>query len=100
MNTYFDGLMNTGAITNFSLFKNIPETESSIKQVDINTFKGSIKIYDEFFAKEMVTLNVIIKSNYCPIKEKYLVWFYLSPKENSHPIWKELMEIKLNIKCH
>lgn len=100
MNTYFDGLMNTGAITNFSFFKDIPLTKSSIQQIDENTFEGLIKFYDEFFLKKNITLNARIKYEYCPVEEKHLVWFYLSPKESDHPIWKELLEVKLNIKCH
>jgi len=100
MNIYFDGLMNTGAITNFSFFKDIPQTKSSVQQIEENIFEGSIEVYDEFFAKELITLNAKIKSENCPIKKKYLVWFYLSPQENDHPIWNELKEVRLNLKCY
>ncbi|MDY8134457.1 hypothetical protein [Aquimarina sp. 2201CG5-10] len=100
MNIYFDGLMNTGAITNFSFFKKIPETKSSLQQTDKNTFEGSIELYDEFFKKELIVLNAKIKSEYCPVRKKYLVWFYLSPQEKNHQIWNQFIEINLNIKCH
>ncbi len=100
LNVYFDGLMNTGAITNFSFFKKIPETKPSLRQTDKNTFEGSIELYDEFFKKELIVLNAKIKSGYCPSREKYLVWFYLSPQEKNHQIWNQLMEVNLNIKCH
>jgi len=99
-NTYFDGLMNTGAITNFNFFKDIPKTKSNIQKVESNSFEGSITLYDEFFAKQIITLNAIVKSEYCVSKEKHLVWFYLSPKENSHPVWNKLSEVKLNLKCN
>ncbi|MEB3346301.1 hypothetical protein U6A24_12555 [Aquimarina gracilis] len=99
MNIYFDGLMNTGAITNFNFFKDIPETKSSIQRIENDTFGGSIHLYDEFFAKKMIKLNAKIISEYCPAKERYLVWFYLSPQESTHGIWKELQEISLNIEC-
>lgn len=100
MNIYFDGLMNTGAITNFNFFKNIPETKSSIQQIDKNTFKGSLELYDEFFAKESFILNARIRNEYCTVNEKHLVWFYLSPQESNHPIWKELMGINLKLECN
>jgi len=99
MNMYFDGLMNTGAITNFNFFKKIPETTSSFRQIDKDTFEGSIELYDEFFKKRLIVLNAKIKSEYCPIKEKYLVWYYLSPQEKNHQIWSRLLEVNLNIKC-
>ncbi|MFD2562736.1 hypothetical protein [Aquimarina rubra] len=100
MNIYFDGLMNTGAITNFSFFKDIPETESSMQKIDDNRYKGSIKFYDEFFAKDMITLNADIQYQYCNATEKHMVWFYLSPKEINHPIWNQLKEVYLNINCN
>ncbi|WP_299443713.1 hypothetical protein [uncultured Aquimarina sp.] len=99
MNIYFDGLMNTGAITNFNFFKDIPETQSSIKQLSDHKYTGSIKMYDEFFANDITTLNANIQYEYCPAKKKHFVWFYLSPKDINHPIWKRLQEVHLNINC-
>ncbi len=99
LNTYFDGLMNTGAITNFNFYKDIPETKSSIREIDKNTFRGTIELYDEFFAKKSFVLNTSIRSEYCLANKKYLVWFYLSPQETDHPIWDELMSIKSTLKC-
>ncbi|MFD0861435.1 hypothetical protein ACFQ1M_04400 [Sungkyunkwania multivorans] len=98
-NTYFDGLMNTGAITNFNFLKKIPKTKSSIQQKDNNVFEGSIELYDEFFKKEVIVLNVKIKNEYCPLMEKYLVWFYLSPQGKDHQIWKQMLEIDISTKC-
>ncbi|WP_025743526.1 hypothetical protein [Aquimarina pacifica] len=100
MNIYFDGLMNTGAITNLNFFKKIPATTSSLQQKDKNTFEGSIALYDEFFKKELIVLNAKIKSDYCPMNNKYLVWFYLSPQEKEHQIWSQLMTANMTIKCH
>jgi len=99
INTYFDGLMNTGAITKFNFFKDIPKTTSSIKQINPNIFEGSIHLYDEFFAQEMILLNAKIKSEYCPTKKKHLLWFYLSPQADTHHIWEELMTTRLTIDC-
>ncbi|SNR99777.1 hypothetical protein SAMN06265376_105171 [Dokdonia pacifica] len=100
MEIYFDGLMGTGAITNLNFFKKIPETKSSIQQTANNTFEGSIEMYDEFFKKEIITLNAKIKSEYCPHQKKYLVWYYVSPQEKNHPIWNQLMNIHTSTKCH
>ncbi|WP_025667883.1 hypothetical protein [Aquimarina megaterium] len=99
VNIYFDGLMNTGAITNFNFFKKIPKTQSSFHQTDKNTFEGSVELYDEFFKKGIIVLNAKIKSEYCPAQEKYLIWFYLSPQEKSHQIWDQFTKVHLNIKC-
>ncbi|UZO79953.1 hypothetical protein NBT05_13465 [Aquimarina sp. ERC-38] len=99
INTYFDGLMNTGAITNLNFFKKIPKTTSSFQQIDKNTFTGSIKLYDEFFKKGIIELNAKITTDYCSKEGKYLVWFYLSPQNNDHPIWDQLTEVNMNAKC-
>jgi len=88
LNSYFDGLVNTGAITNFNFFKQIPETASAMRRIDKNTFEGTIERYDEFFTKEAIILNPKIVNEYFELKQKYLVWFYLSPQEKNHPIWK------------
>ncbi len=99
LNTYFDGLMNTGAITNFNFFKDIPKTKSTIKKGKNDSFEGSIELYDEFFSKKIIKLNAKVKNEYCPRKEKHLVWFYLSPKEKTNAIWDKLNEVKLNFEC-
>ncbi len=97
---YFDGLMNTGAITNFNFFKKIPASKATIQQIEEHVFEGSVTLYDEFFAKEMITLNITIKTENCLINQKNIIWFYLSPKEREHPIWTELTEVKLNFRCN
>ncbi len=100
MNIYFDGLMNTGAVINFNFFKKIPETKSSFQQTDKSSFKGAIEVYDEFFSKEIITLNTKIKIENCALKNKYLVWFYLSPQKTQHPIWNKLDNVKNNLTCY
>ncbi|TSE05027.1 MULTISPECIES: hypothetical protein [Aquimarina] len=99
ISTYFDGLMNMGAITNLSFFKDIPETITTIQQIDTNTYQGTITLYDEFFSKKIFVLNAKIKNEYCSTKEKHLVWFYLSPQEYNHPIWNDLIGIQLTSTC-
>ncbi|WP_378178219.1 hypothetical protein [Aquimarina sp. SS2-1] len=100
MNIYFDGLMNTGAITNFKFFKDIPKTKSSMQKMRDYRYQGSIKLYDEFFAKDMITLNANIQYQYCNDGGKHLIWFYLSPQERVHRIWDELREVRLNMSCN
>ncbi len=100
MNSYFDGLMNTGAITNFNFLKKIPKTKSLLEQTHNNTFKGSIEVYDEFFSNKVIILNAKIKMEPCPLKKQHLVWFYLSPQKNQHPIWNQLENVKANLTCH
>ena len=61
----------------------------------ITYFKGSIKIFDRFATNKMITLNVLIESNYCKKDKKTILLFKFSPKDFNHTTWKTLNEVKL-----
>ena len=58
--------------------------------------KGSVKIFDRFATKKMITLNVLIESNYLEKEEKTIILFKFSPKDFKHKTWQTLNEIKLH----
>jgi len=67
------------------------------KKVKSTTFfEGQLKIFDRFATNKMITLNVLIESNYCKKAEKTILLFKFSPKEFNHNIWNTtLKKIKL-----
>ena len=65
------------------------------KEKSITYFKGSVKIFDRFATNKMITLNVLIESNYCKKDKKTILLFKFSPKDFNHTTWKTLNKIKL-----
>tara|TARA_R110001632_G_scaffold130556_2_gene244653 strand:+ start:3231 stop:3812 length:582 start_codon:yes stop_codon:yes gene_type:complete len=65
------------------------------KEKAVTFFKGTVKIFDRFATNKMMTLNVLIESNYCKKKERTILLFKFSPKKLTHKVWKTLNDIEL-----
>jgi len=66
------------------------------KKVKSTTFfEGQLKIFDRFATNKMITLNVLIESNYCRKQKKTILIFKFSPKGFKHKTWKTLNNVKL-----
>lgn len=94
MRIYFDGLMN---VVNKEE-KEIPKTIASFIEIpnsdNKTTYKGNIKIYDAFFTKNTMLLNVTVDYFYCEQKNKSLMLFRLSPKNRDTDVWLDLEKVK------
>lgn len=94
---YFDGLMN---LVSRGESKEFP-SEVTIKRIGDSAFyEGEARIYDAFFTKEMITLQVSIEEQYCKLNDKYTVLFKFTPKKTDDPLWTKLNNIQLNFKCN
>tara|TARA_R110000787_G_scaffold15038_3_gene46282 strand:+ start:3691 stop:4272 length:582 start_codon:yes stop_codon:yes gene_type:complete len=65
------------------------------KEKAVTFFKGTVKIFDRFATNKMMTLNVLIESNYCKKKKRTILLFKFSPKKLTHKVWKTLNDIEL-----
>ncbi|MCT4699018.1 hypothetical protein [Tenacibaculum haliotis] len=65
------------------------------KQKSVTYYKGSVKIFDRFATKKMITLNVLIENFHCKKNEKTILLFKFSPKDLTHKTWATLNDIKL-----
>ena len=97
LNVYYDGLMGIDE-KNKKAEKKVNKT-TSIIQKNKGTFEGSIEVYDAFFTKRNMTLNVKIKEAYCSKNNKQLIEFELSPKDYDHAVWDFFNEIELTVNC-
>lgn len=74
-------------------------TLASITKIKSNNstlyFKGKTTIFDRFATQKMITLNVLIESNFCKKTKKTVILFKFSPKKFQHKTWKMLDTIKL-----
>jgi len=93
---YFDGLMNAvGQGRKIPKEKITPTLAVFIDDTSTNSFKGRVKIFDVFFTKKVITLNVKITTNYCNTTKKYSTYFEFSPQSFEHKLWNILHAIKI-----
>jgi hypothetical protein len=96
MKLYYDGLM---AAVNKDKGLSIPKTKVDFKEnskdVNLPTFIGSIQVYDSFFTKEIITLNVSVETLYCEAENKYIMLFRVSTQKFDNVIWSQLKSVKL-----
>ncbi|HMF70261.1 MAG TPA: hypothetical protein VK616_02240, partial [Flavitalea sp.] len=98
---YFNGLVqrNLGAIDPAS---DMVKTNTSVKKIktageDIETFAGSISMFDYHTKKRMV-LNCLIHLKKSIVKDRVPIFFEMSPKNSEHPVWKKLHEIEKSLR--
>lgn len=99
-NIYYDGLM--GAV-----FNNQADTTNSIQLdktlclfVKTNAgFTGKMRVYDAFFTKDYMTLNIKVKEFFCPKTNKQIILCDISPKTFDHPVWKIFNDVNLKVNC-
>jgi len=101
MNLYYDGLMSAVA-------KNQPEIEEPITiaktlSLFIKTdegFIGKMNVFDAFFTKNRIALNIKVNESFCDRTNKKVVLFDIAPKPFDDEIWKNFNNIKVNVDCH
>lgn len=88
---YFDGLMNA---VNRDTTVIVPKTNalfiSSPNNSEQLDYKGKIRLYDAFFTKEMITLNVNGTYHYCEDIDKHIYLLRLSPQPVGNEVWEHL----------
>lgn len=99
-NSYYDGLMGVD-------LNNQPDTTTS-NQLDktlslfIKTnegFLGKMNVYDAFFTKDYITLNIKVKESFCPKMNKQIILCDISPKAFGHEVWRIFDVVKLKVNC-
>jgi len=62
-------------------------------------FTGKMRVYDAFFAKDYITLNIKVRESFCSNTNKQIVLFDLSPRDFSHGVWQIFDDVKLQVDC-
>lgn len=65
---------------------------------DKSTFQGSVHMLD-YMAQQPITLNFLVHVKECPGKNMTYVFYEVSPRERSHPVWKTLQKIWIDFNC-
>ena len=95
LKAYFDGLMKVVAGDKIPKDKITP-TLVNLKSSDKGaSYQGQIQIFDAFFLKEQITLNLRVIPTYCKVDERYVVYFQFSPQAFTHELWATMKTIKI-----
>jgi len=95
MKVYFDGLMN---VVNQDKSFEVPPSVTLFSAYEAdgeNLIKGKIRLYDAFFTKEIMTLNVSGDYEYCESDGKSIYFLRLSPQDQEHHVWTHLSKVNL-----
>ncbi len=96
---YFDGLMNAvGQGRKIPKEKIKPTLAIFVKDSPNHSFKGKVHLFDVFFTKDIIKLNVIVKPAYCEVTKKHIVYFEFSPQSFDHALWKTMEQIQIPCK--
>lgn len=86
------------------------DTESTLSEDEIeaiclfvkteNGFDGRLKVFDPFFTKAPILLNMKVKTSFCVKTNQQIVAFDISPKSTEDPVWKLFKNIKLRVPCN
>ena len=94
---YFNGLMSGRAgkdrdsITQNTLALFLEEEGSD----DRSTFKGKINMFEGFYTKKPITLQVQVEQYRCVPEKKSFILFRFSPQAFDHAVWRKLAAVKL-----
>jgi hypothetical protein len=95
---YYDGLMGVD-------IKNAEDSAKS-NQLDhtlclfIKTgegFKGKMRVYDSFFTKDYLILNIIVKESFCSEANKQVIRCDISPKPFDDKVWEIFDDVRLKV---
>ncbi len=98
---YFDGLMHNVALNGKDPDAvNLQKTVALfIDKEEKGDFIGKISVYDAFFTKKTIVLNVKANHSFCEQTRKYSTIFHLSQQRYDHNIWNTLNTIQLKQLC-
>ncbi len=103
LNAYYDGLVGRN-ITKRSIPKTLViKTQAKLKVIktekeDLHTYLGTIHMLDYMAQKPMV-LHAKIHVKKCPGSTQTIVFYQLSPKPDTEPVWVTLNALWSRFKC-
>ena len=99
-NLYYDGLMGIDKQNQADSLKlnQLDKTFCLFVKTD-EGFTGEMKVYDAFYTKDYMTLNIKVRESFCSLTNKQIVLCDISPKSFDHVVWSIFSDVKLEVKC-
>ncbi len=99
-NLYYDGLMGVNESRN----KNNADAKKLDKTLCLfiktaDGFSGKMRVYDRFFTKDYMMLNIEVRETFCSKTNKQIVRCDISPKDFGHEVWDKFDGVKLDVIC-
>lgn len=98
-NSYYDGLMGVDVNNADSTNSNQLDKTYCLFIKTNEGFTGKMRVYDRFFTKDYLTLNIRVKESFCPKTNKQIIYCEISPKDFDNSVWEIFKEVKLKVKC-
>jgi len=98
--SYYDGLMGVnlkdkeGVINPNKLDKTI-----CLFVQTSDGFIGKMRVYDKFFIKDYIMLNIKVRESFCPKTNKQIVLCEISKQTIDNKVWEIFNDIKLKVNC-
>ena len=101
LKAYYEGLVSRN-ITGVPANKIVPTT-TTVKKIsrapgDAETFSASINMLD-YHTQQPMTLNCLIHVKECKDQKHSAIYFEISPKPLTHPVWKKMNQIGDSFDC-
>ncbi len=97
---YYDGLMGVNMKNNEGVINPNKRDETICLFVKTNEgFTGKMRVYDKFFSKENMTLNIKVTESFCPKTNKQIILCEISQKPFDHNVWKLFNDVELKVTC-
>ncbi|RLD24529.1 MAG: hypothetical protein DRI71_02275 [Bacteroidetes bacterium] len=98
--SYYDGLMGVNLINNKGVINPNKLDKTICLFVETNEgFTGKIRVYDKFFSKDNMTLNIKVRESFCPKTNKQIILCEISQKAFDHKVWEIFNDIVLKVNC-
>ncbi len=99
--SYYDGLMGVNSKNNKEGAVNSNKLDETICLfVKTNEgFTGKMRVYDRFFSKDYMILNIKVRESFCPKTNKQIVLCEISQKAFDHKVWEIFKDVKLKVNC-
>ncbi|NOQ73964.1 MAG: hypothetical protein GQ574_18305 [Crocinitomix sp.] len=98
-NAYYNGLMRIES-RNKSEYKDKPlkKVNSSFTKT-ASGFNGTMEVFDGFFTKKYMTLNIKITETFCEEMNRQIIRCDVSRQAFDHAVWENFKEVKVKVKC-
>lgn len=97
-NSYYDGLMKVDFHHRVDSIHQVDNTICLFIKTD-EGFSGKMRVYDNFFTKKHMVLNIQVRESFCPKTNKQIIFCDISPQAFDHAVWKIFEEVTLKVAC-
>lgn len=62
-------------------------------------FSGKMRVWDRFFTRDYITLNIKVRESFCEDTQKQAVFCDITPQPFEHEVWKLFDQVQLIVDC-